>query len=77
MEEESNKKINFLDITISEEENNISFNTYRKTTTTDIIIPSDTCHPLEHKFAAMSYLTNRLKTHTLNDTDIEKEKKTQ
>ena len=75
MEEESDNKINFLDITISKEENNISFNTYRKPATTDTIIPSDSCHPLEHKFAAMRYLTNKLKTYTLNDTDIEKKEK--
>jgi hypothetical protein len=45
MEEESDNKINFLDITISKQEGNISFNIYRKPATTDTIIPSDSCHP--------------------------------
>jgi len=38
MEEENDNKINFLDITISKEDNNISFSIYRKPSTTDTII---------------------------------------
>jgi len=37
-----------------------SFNIYRKPTATDTIIPNDSCHPSEHKLAAIRYLTNRL-----------------
>jgi hypothetical protein len=47
MEDEKENKINFIDITISKEENNILFNIYRKTTT-DTIISNDSCHPQEH-----------------------------
>ena len=57
MEEENDSNINFLDFTISKGENNISFNIHRTPTTTNTINPSDSCHPLEHKLAAMSYLT--------------------
>ena len=51
MEERKDIKINFQDITLSKDENNISFNIYRKQMTTDTVIPSDSCHPQEHKFA--------------------------
>jgi len=44
MGDEKENKINFIDIIIWEEENNISFNIYRKPTTTDIIIPNNSCH---------------------------------
>jgi hypothetical protein len=57
MEEEFENKINFLDITISKNENNIQFNTYRKPSTTDIITQNASCHPPEHKLAAVRYLT--------------------
>jgi hypothetical protein len=53
MEEEFENKINFLDITTSKGENNVRFNTYRKPSTTDIIMPNDSCHPVEHKLAAV------------------------
>jgi hypothetical protein len=45
-------KINFVDITFSKEENNISFNIHRKPSTMDTIIPNDSCNPQEHKFVA-------------------------
>jgi hypothetical protein len=38
MEEENGNKINFLDITISKADKNISFNIHRKPSTTDTII---------------------------------------
>jgi hypothetical protein len=57
MEEEYKNKINFLDISISKDNNNIQFSIYRKSTATDTIIPNDSYHPPEHKFAAVRYLT--------------------
>jgi hypothetical protein len=45
MEEEKDNKIKFLDITVSKEENNISFKICRNPRTTDIIFPSDSYHP--------------------------------
>jgi hypothetical protein len=45
IEEEKENKINFLDITISKENDNLSFDIYRKPTATDTIIPNDSCHP--------------------------------
>jgi hypothetical protein len=63
MENETNNGINFLDITINKETNNFSINIYRKPTTTDVIIPQDSCHPHEHKHAAIRYVLNRLNTY--------------
>jgi len=44
MEEEVGNEISFLDSTISEDDNKIIFNIYRKPIGTDIIIPNDSCH---------------------------------
>ena len=73
MEEEFKNKINFLDITVSKDENNIVFNTNRKPSTTDIITPNDSCHPPEHKLVAVRYLTNRLSGYPTNNTEKGKE----
>jgi hypothetical protein len=43
------------------------FSIYKKPIGTDII-PNDSCHPPEHKLAAIRYLTNRLSTYTMNET---------
>jgi hypothetical protein len=50
LEKEENK-INFL----SKEHDSLSFEIYRKPTTTDVIIPNDSCHPREHKTAADTF----------------------
>jgi hypothetical protein len=66
MEEETDNSINFLDITIRKENNTLTFNVYRKSTATDSIIPRDSCHPQEHKHAAIRHLINRINTYNLN-----------
>jgi hypothetical protein len=66
MEKETENKINFLDITIQKKENKFSFKIYRKPTTTDSIIPSDSCHPQEQKHAAIRHMINRMNTYSLN-----------
>jgi len=53
VENEIDNTINFLDITIQKGNENLSFDIYRKPTTTHTIIPGDSCHPLEHKHAAI------------------------
>jgi len=60
LDEEQNNQINFLDITIKKNQKGLLFEVYRKPTTTDIIIPNDSCHPNEHKTAAIRYYRNRL-----------------
>ena len=56
MEKEIDNKINFLDITILKETQYFSFTIYRNPTTTDTIILNVSCHPQEHKHAAIRYL---------------------
>jgi len=55
----------------------MSFDIYRKTTTSDTIIPNDSCHPLEHELAAIRYFANRINTydmdHVKKDRNIHRE----
>jgi hypothetical protein len=60
IEHEQNEQINYLDITIHRQQSNFGFDIYRKPTTTNHIIPNDSCHPLEHKLSAIQFLTNRV-----------------
>jgi hypothetical protein len=66
IEKEIENKINFLDITINREPNKMSIYIYRKPTYTDVIIPNDSCHPREHKMAAINYLYSRMNTYYLS-----------
>ena len=43
----------------------MSIDIYRKPTYTGVIIPNDSCHPREHKMAAISYMYNRMNTYHL------------
>jgi hypothetical protein len=47
-----------------------------KPTTTDSIIPNDSCHPTEQKMAAVRYLHNRMNSYNLTDTYMQTEKDT-
>jgi hypothetical protein len=67
MEEETDNTIHFLDIAITKTHDSLTFDIYRKPTTTDTIIPEHSCNPPEHKPAAIKFLTNRRDTYSLND----------
>jgi hypothetical protein len=56
MEKETENKINFLGVTIRKEQNTFTFSVHIKPITTDSIIPLDSCHPQEHKHAAINHL---------------------
>jgi hypothetical protein len=58
LEQEENNALHFLDLTISRTDNNVQSSTYRKPTTTNAILPSDSYHPSEHKLSAIRYLHN-------------------
>jgi hypothetical protein len=73
MEEEQGNKINFLDITIHREATEISYNIYRKPSTTSKTIHNTSCHPIEHKMAAFNYLFNRINCYPLTHNDKRKE----
>jgi hypothetical protein len=73
--EEENNALHFLEITIYRTDNNIQFSNYRKPTTTDTIIPYDSCHPAELKLSAVRYLRNRNETYLLTPDSKQKETK--
>ena len=75
LEKEENNKINFLDNTIAKGHDSLLFEIYRKPTTTDAIIPNDSCHTGEHKTAAIRYFYNRMKWYKLTPENQQKEKK--
>jgi hypothetical protein len=72
IEKEKDSVINFLNVTVIRNPNNVHYDIYRKPTTTDNIIHNTSCHPTEHKMLAMSYLIHRINTYpTQNKTDEE------
>jgi hypothetical protein len=75
MEKQISNKLNYLDITIEITNNIFGFNTYRKPTTTDLIIPNESCHPMEHKLAAIRYLHNRKDTFPISSECKQEETK--
>jgi hypothetical protein len=70
-----NNKLNYLDITIEITNKIFSFNIYRKPTTTDLITPNESCHPMEHKLAAIRYLPYRKDTFPISSENKEEETK--
>jgi hypothetical protein len=78
LEQEQDNRLNFLDLTIKKTTNKLTFDIYRKPTTSDAIICNDSCHPPEHKLAAVRYFINRINTYDLDhakkqvETDIVK-----
>ena len=71
IEKEENQKISFLDLTINRKQSRFSIDIYRKPTTTDTIIVNDSCHPREHKMAAIHYLHNRMITYDVTRKQTE------
>jgi len=66
--QEQENNFNFLDLSIIKTTDKISFDIYRKPTTSGIIIPNDSCHPTEQKLTAIRYFTNRINTYDLDYT---------
>ena len=73
MEEEVDNSFNFVDITISKTDKQISLNIYRKPTARDIIVPIDSCLPPEQKLAAIRILVKRLSTYRMCEANKRKE----
>ena len=73
-EEEVDGKLPFLDLLLSRNKNKIAFDIYRKSTTTDRFITSDSHHSYQHKLAAFRSLVHRLVNIPLSLTNFEKEK---
>jgi hypothetical protein len=57
---ESDMKINYLDLTISNLNNKHNFKIYRKSTYSDLVIPASSNHPHSQKMAAFNTMIHRL-----------------
>jgi hypothetical protein len=51
METEIHNTLNYLDLTITNKHNKLTFSIYRKPTSTNLIIHNDSCHPYEQKIS--------------------------
>jgi hypothetical protein len=70
-EVETNRALNFLDITIHKTPTSLKVAVYRKPTFTDIIIPYTSNHPVHHKYAAVCFLYNRLNSYSLQHKEYQ------
>jgi hypothetical protein len=73
MEQQSQNKLNYLDLTITTQDNELNFGIHRKPTTTDLILHNTSCHPHEHKKSAINYLYNCINTYKLTKENKNKE----
>jgi hypothetical protein len=74
IENETHNSLNYLDLTITNMQEKLTFSIFRKPTSTDLIIHNDSCHPQEHKNAAINYLTNRMNTYLITDKSMNHER---
>ena len=73
MEMEKENNINLLNISILRNNESFEFKIYRKPTTTDTIIPSDSNHPPEQKLSTIRFLVNRLHSYPITDIHRQQE----
>jgi len=76
MSTEENNTINYLDITVHRNNNNIDISIYRKPTGTDTTIQFSTNHSNEHKIAAFRYYIHRMLTLPITEESKQEEWKT-
>ena len=76
MELRKNRRINFLDITISINDGKSTFEIYRKPEYADQIIPNNSSHHHSHKHAALHSMLNRLLGILLSQDSFQKALKT-
>jgi hypothetical protein len=60
METEIDNKLNYLDLTIINKQDQLVFDIYPKRTTRDLTTHNDSCHLYEHKKSAIDFLVNRM-----------------
>lgn len=73
MEVETDKCINFLDLTIKNCSNKHDFSIYRKNTQSDTTIHASSFHPLAQKLAAYKSMIHRLVSIPMNNNNYNKE----
>lgn len=67
--ENNSTNINYLDVTISNENNQHIFKIYRKPTQSDLLIPSKSNHPWKYKMAGFRAMINRLLNIPMNENN--------
>jgi hypothetical protein len=72
-ETEHDNQINYLDITINRLQTKVKVSIYRKPTYTNTIIPLNSNHPTQHKYAAIRFLQNRLNSYNLQKKEFQEE----
>jgi hypothetical protein len=70
---EQNSRLNCLDITVHKTPSKVKIFIYRKPTFTDTFIPYISNHPVQHKYAAIRFLYNRLNSHHLHNGEYQHE----
>jgi hypothetical protein len=68
-ETEVDNTINYLDVSIHRSPNIMRTSIYGKPTYIDTIIPYTSNHPSQHKYAAIKFLFNRLRSYNLKETE--------
>jgi len=76
MSTEENNTINYLDISIHRNNDNMDISIYRKLTCTDTTIQFSSNHPYEHKIAAFRYYIYRMITLPITEKSKQEEWKT-
>jgi len=71
--EEINNSINYLDLTINRNINEIELDIYRKPTNADITIQYTSNHPQDRKQATFTFYINRMLTLPITDQAKKKE----
>jgi len=67
------RSINFLDLTITRNQNKLEIDIYGKPTTTDTTINFLSNHPIEHRMAAYRYYRDRMHALPLDESKKQKE----
>jgi hypothetical protein len=70
LKEENNKQISYLDLNLSNKQEYIETDIYRKPTSSDIAINNTSCHPGEQKMSTFRYWLHYI---PLNDANKNKE----
>ncbi len=73
---EQNNQIVFLDVLVTREESGrLATSVYRKPTTTERILASDSNHPIRHKISCIRTLWDRVETHCNSEVAKHQERK--
>lgn len=72
-ESENNKKLNFLDISITRNIDKLSYTIYRKPTQTSHTIDNNSNHPISHKIAGLNTMVHRALHIPMNKEEFNKE----